>query len=80
MAGRKTHEQQLRIIEKREVTSNGSDELDAQDELRRSDQERRAHLEGVDLRDDSSEPVDKDDRAMIRGMNQESRHNKPRND
>lgn len=76
MAGRKTHEQQLRIIEKRENTSNAGDDFDAERELKRSKQEREAHLGGAKLRDEGVELTDKDDRQMIRGENQESQHHK----
>lgn len=78
MAGPKTHEQQLRIIEKRENTSNADDDFNAQDELKRSKQEREAHRGGAKLRDEGVELTDKDDRQMIRGENQESEHHKRR--
>lgn len=78
MAGPKTHEQQLRIIEKRENTSNADDDFNAEDELKRSKQEREAHRGGAKLRDDDVELTDKDDRQMIRGENQESEHHKRR--
>ena len=78
MAGPKTHEQQLRIIEKRENTSNADDDFNAEDELKRSKQEREAHRGGAKLRDEGVELTDKDDRQMIRGENQESEHRKRR--
>lgn len=78
MAGPKTHEQQLRIIEKRENTSNADDDFNAEDELKRSKQEREAHRGGAELRDEGVELTDKDDRQMIRGENQESEHHKRR--
>jgi hypothetical protein len=78
MAGPKTHEQQLRIIEKRENTSNADDDFNAEDELKRSKQEREAHRGGAKLRDEGVELTDKDDRQMIRGENQESEHHKRR--
>ena len=76
MAGRKTHEQQLRIIEKREDTSNAGADFNAVEELKRSKREREAHRGGAKLRDEGVELTDKDDRQMIRGENQESRHHK----
>ncbi|MER8623660.1 MULTISPECIES: hypothetical protein [unclassified Mesorhizobium] len=80
MAGRKTHEQQLRIIEKRENTSNAGDDFIAEDELKRTKQEREARQDGANLRDEGVELTDKDDRQMIRGENQESEHHKRRQD
>jgi len=80
MTGSKTHEQQRRIIEKREDTSNGGDELNAEDELGRSKQEREAHRRGATLRNQEVELTDKDDRQIIRGEHQESEHRKPRAD
>ena len=78
MAGSKTHEQQLRIIEKRVNTKNAGDEFDAEDELKRTEQERKAHREGDKLRDEGVDLTDPDDRNMIRGENQESQHHKRR--
>ncbi|ESZ34660.1 MULTISPECIES: hypothetical protein [unclassified Mesorhizobium] len=80
MAGRKTHEQQLRIIEKRENISNAGDDFNAEDELKRTKQEREARQDGANLRDEGVELTDKDDRQMIRGENQESEHHKRRQD
>jgi hypothetical protein len=80
MAGKKTHEQQLRIIEKRENTSNADDDFNAEEELKRSKQERAAHRGGAQLRDEGVELTDKDDRQMMRGENQESEHHKRRAD
>jgi hypothetical protein len=80
MAGNKTHEQHLRILEKRVDTSNAGDDFDAKEELRRPSQERKAHRGGAKLRDDGVELTDPDDRSMIRGVNQESKHHKRRAD
>ncbi|MER8743668.1 hypothetical protein NKH54_11325 [Mesorhizobium sp. M1004] len=80
MAGRKTHEQQLRIIEKRENTSKAGDDFNAEDELKRTKQEREARQDGANLRDEGVELTDKDNRQMIRGENQESEHRKRRQD
>jgi hypothetical protein len=80
MPGRKTHEQQLRIFEKREDTSNGGDEFDVEAELKRSRQEREAHRGGAALRDEGVELTDPDDRQMIRGENQASTHHKGKPD
>jgi hypothetical protein len=80
MAGRKTHEQQLRIIEKRENTSNAGDDFNAQEELKRSKPEREARRRGGKPRQDRAELTSPDDREMIRGENQESEHHKRRTD
>jgi hypothetical protein len=76
MAGHKTHEQQLRVIEKREDTSNAGDDFNAEEDLKRSKQEREARHDGTHLRDEGVELTDKDNRQMIRGENQESGHHK----
>jgi hypothetical protein len=78
MAGNKTHEQQLRIIEKRVNTKNAGKDFDAEDELKRSGQEREARREGQQLRGEDVDLTDPDDRNMIRGVNQESEHHKRR--
>ncbi|NRF10504.1 hypothetical protein [Agrobacterium pusense] len=75
MAGPKTHEQQLRIIEKRENTANADDDFNAEAELKRSKEEREARR-GEKLRGGNAELTDKDDRQMLRGENQESPHHK----
>lgn len=80
MAGPKTHEQQLRIIEKREKTANAGDDFDAEEELKRTKQERDARRDGDKLRDEGVDLTDKDDRQIIRGLNQESSHHKRRSD
>ncbi len=80
MAGPKTHQQQLRIIEKRENTENADADFDAEAELKKSRQEREAERGGAKLRSQDVELSDADDREMIRGVNQESRHHKRRAD
>jgi hypothetical protein len=80
MAGKKTHEQQLRIIEGRENTRNADDSFDAEAELKMSKQQREARRKGQDLRGDLVDLSDRDDRNMIRGEQQESRHHKERSD
>lgn len=80
MAGPKTHEQQRRILEKRENTSNADGDFNAEEELKRSNQQRNAQRGGAHLREDGVELTDKDDRQIIRGKNQESAHLKPRAD
>jgi hypothetical protein len=76
MAGRKTREQQLNIIEKRENTKNADDEFDAGADLQRPRASREAFREGRDLKAGNTPPPDSDDRSITRGLNQESRHHK----
>lgn len=66
MAGPKTHEQQLRIIEKRENTSNADDDFNAEAEPKRSKEERDARRGAEKLRGGNAELTDKDDRQMLR--------------
>lgn len=80
MAGKSTHDQQIRIIEERVNTRNAADDFDAEGELKRPQAERKARREGADLRTGDAELTDPDDRNMIRGVNQESSHNKHRQD
>jgi hypothetical protein len=78
MAGEKTHEQQLRILEKRQNTDNAEEDFNAEEELKQSQQEREARQRGANLHDEGAELTDKDDREIIRGKNQESEHHKRR--
>ena len=80
MAGKRTHEEQMRVIEKRENTSNADDDFDARQDLKRSEQEKQAFRKGRDLRTGAGDLTDPDDRSMIRGENQESEHHKRRAD
>lgn len=70
MAGNKTHEQQLRIIEERENTKNADKDFDAEADLRKSKAERDAFRKGAALRSDPPDIADRDDRNIIRGENQ----------
>ncbi|MFU0506107.1 hypothetical protein [Pseudaminobacter sp. NGMCC 1.201702] len=80
MAGRKTHEQQLRVIEGRENTKNADADFDAEADLKKTKQEREAFRKGTGLRTGAPDLVDKDDRNILRGENQESEHHKKRTD
>ncbi len=80
MAGNKTHDQQLRIIEGRENTKNADPDFDARQDLDRSPEQREALRRGQDLPDKSDNLSDPDDRSIIRGENQESAHHKKRAD
>lgn len=80
MAGKETHEQQLRIIEKREKTANAGDDFPAEEDLKRSRQERQAQQREADVRAPQRNLTDPDDRSILRGASQESRHHKERAD
>ena len=80
MAGPKTHQQQLRIIEKRVNTENADDDFNAESDLKKSSQEREGESGGAMLRSGDVVLSDADDREMIRGVNQESEHHKRRAD
>ncbi|MCF6121546.1 hypothetical protein EN904_23790 [Mesorhizobium sp. M7A.F.Ca.CA.001.07.2.1] len=80
MTGRKTHDQQIRIIEERENTKNAGKDFDSEADLKRSAAEREALRKGSDMRTDTPNLVDPDDRNILRGKNQESVHHKNRPD
>jgi hypothetical protein len=80
MTGRKTHDQQIRIIEGRENTKNAGKDFDSEADLKRSAAEREALRKGSDMRTDTPDLVDPDDRNILRGKNQESVHHKNRPD
>ncbi|MDK1378340.1 MULTISPECIES: hypothetical protein [unclassified Sinorhizobium] len=74
MVGKKTHEQQLRVLQGREKTSNESKDFDAEAKLRRSEALRKAYRKGDSLDTEHADARDEDERSMTRGKNQESRH------
>lgn len=74
MQAKKTHEQQLKIIEKREDTSNADRDFDVKSDLARNEAAKKALAEGTALRGDLKDITN--DRGMIRGQNQESQHHK----
>lgn len=78
--GNKTHQQFRNIVENRVDTSNAGEDFDTRADLNRSDAEKRAMQEGANLRAGNPDFDNADDRAMIRGENQESRHHKNRVD
>lgn len=80
MAGKKTHEQQLRVIEGRENTKNADESFDAEADLKMSKEQREARRKGQGLRSDVVDLSDRDDRNMVRGEQQESRHHKEKSD
>lgn len=74
MQSDKTHDQQMRIIEKRENTANGDKDLDITADLKRLGAAREAFRKGEDLQ---FRDADNDgDRDIARGVNQESIHRK----
>jgi len=73
MQSKKTHDQQMRIIEKRENTANADKDFDIEADLKRSDAAKEAMRKGQDLQFRKS---DNDDLGIVRGVNQESEHRK----
>ena len=76
MQGTKTHQQQRNIIEKRENTANAGRDFDAKADLSRSDVAREAFRKGDDINMKGADLSMKDDPSIVRGVNQESGHNK----
>ncbi|MDX3925707.1 MAG: hypothetical protein QHC90_07845 [Shinella sp.] len=76
MVGRKTHEQQLRVLERREKTSGADKDFDAKEELQRSEVARDAYRKGQNLQPPADDEERAEDRSMLRGKNQESAHRK----
>jgi hypothetical protein len=76
-AGKNTHAQQMQIIEGRVNTRKAGKDFDAEADLKRSDKEREAFRKGTDLKTPRN-LSDPDDRNMLRGEHQESRHHKNR--
>jgi hypothetical protein len=74
MQSRKTHDQQIRIIEKRVNTANAGPDFDVQADLKRPDAARKAFEQGGDLKPGPESLTE--DRGIIRGENQESAHHK----
>ncbi|WOS66004.1 hypothetical protein [Sinorhizobium fredii] len=75
MVGRKTHEQQQRVIQRREDISDAGKEFDAEAEFKRSNALRSAERKGQKL-DAHADARQENDRSITRGKNQESRHHK----
>jgi len=74
MQSNKTHDQQMRIIEKRENTANAGKDFDIAADLKRSEAAKEAFRKGQDLKSRSGD--DDDDPGIVRGVNQESEHRK----
>ena len=77
MQGNKTHQQERNIIEKRVNTANAGEDFDARADLDRSDAAREAFRKGDSLSIRAAElSMNEDDPSIVRGVNQESEHNK----
>lgn len=74
MQSNKTHDQQMRIIEKRENTADGGKDFDIDADLKRSDAAKEAMRSGKDLQ--FRKTGSDDDPGIVRGANQESAHRK----
>jgi len=74
MQSNKTHDQQMRIIEKRENTANAGNDFDIAADLKRSEAAKEAFRKGQDLKSRSGDSDD--DPGIVRGVNQESEHRK----
>lgn len=74
MQSNKTHDQQMRIIEKRENTANAGKDFDIAADLKRSEAAKEAFRKGQALKSRSSDGDD--DPGIVRGVNQESEHRK----
>ena len=75
MTGNKTHQQQIDIIEKRVDTSNADKDFDPRPYLDAS-KEARDRITETDLPDDPTPLASDDGNPTLRGVNQESQHNK----
>ncbi|MDX3977434.1 hypothetical protein [Shinella sp.] len=75
MVGRKTHDQQQRIINKQENTKGGGEKFSAEEDLKASKGLRDAKAKGEKLTTPVNDLSDPDDRNMLRGRNHESRGN-----
>jgi hypothetical protein len=75
MVGKKTHEQQQRIIEKRVDTSNAGDDFDPRPDLERS---KRGLGPVPDATAKTASDPDRPDELFHRGLNQESSQHKRR--
>ncbi|WEX76295.1 hypothetical protein PYH37_004591 [Sinorhizobium numidicum] len=76
MVGKKTHEQQQRVLQRRENTSNAGKDFDAEADLQRSDALRKAYRKGQKLDVERGDAENSDERGATQGTNQESRHHK----
>jgi hypothetical protein len=80
MVGKKTHEKQIHIIEDKENTKNKGRTFDPQPDLNKSEDVREAERKGGNINVRAHDVQGNEDRRMLRGLNQESVHNKRRSD
>ena len=73
MTGRKTHEQQQRVIKGEEETKGGGSRFPAEEDLKASKGLRKAKAGSDNLAAPAANLADPDDRNILRGRNQESR-------
>jgi hypothetical protein len=76
MQGNKTHQQERNIIEKQVNTANAGKDFDAGEDLHRNDAAREAYRKGQDLNMSTASESLNTDPSIVRGANQESRHNR----
>ncbi|MQW85889.1 hypothetical protein [Sinorhizobium saheli] len=76
MVGKKTREQQQSVLQGRENTSNAGKDFNAEAELERSDALRKAYRKGADIDTAHSDAREANERGMLRGKHQESKHHK----
>jgi hypothetical protein len=74
MQSKKTHDQQVKIIEKREKTANAGADFDAAADLKKSPAARSAAAGGRNLKQGAA--VQDEDRSLVRGRDQESQQKK----
>ncbi|RCS25099.1 hypothetical protein DUT91_06645 [Phyllobacterium salinisoli] len=79
MTGPKTHDQQLRIIEKRENTANADKDFGPSTDLNTPKPVREAYQEKTHS-PAARKKAETDNRSMLRGEHQESEHHKNRPD
>jgi hypothetical protein len=80
MVARKTHERQIEIIEGGLSRENEVKPEIAERDLKQSKELREAYRKGENARAPAADDATSGDRPEIRGLNQESSHNKPRAD
>jgi hypothetical protein len=75
MQGNKTHQQERSIIEKQVNTGNADKGFDARADLKRNEAAREAYRKGNSLDIGDGDRSMQDDPSIVRGFNQESKHN-----
>ena len=80
MVGRKTQERQIEIIQGGLSPDKEVKPETAERDLQQTKELREAYRKGDKLRVPDADDIDNRKRPEVRGLNQESRHNKPRTD